>query len=180
MLAPTCSAAHKGEPGEQKRFVCVPGQDAAVYWHPYKLVDEPRMNGRLSCPLVQRRLADLGHSIPEMLPAPTAQLLHVVTLAGERVHEISPATIPSIGLTLERRAMLARDVRGGPWLWIRRQRISLPRAARKTAALRHDGGGFDRGCGATLATAGARNVTTSRLSVRIPIPLSGERLPYSV
>lgn len=108
---------------EQKRYVYVPGQDAAAYWHPYELVDEPPVDGRLARRFVQRRLADLGRENPELLPAATAQVLRAFTSAGEVVHEISPATIPAIGVTLERRALLARDVRGNPLLWIRRQRM---------------------------------------------------------
>jgi hypothetical protein len=111
-------------PDEQKRYAYVPGQDATAYWHPYELV-EPGDDGPSARRFVQRRLADLGRVNPELLPSATAQVLRVFGPAGELVHEISPATIPSIGLTLERRAMLARDVHANPLLWIRRQRMAF-------------------------------------------------------
>ncbi|ALL71387.1 hypothetical protein K788_0001814 (plasmid) [Paraburkholderia caribensis MBA4] len=110
------------EPGEQKRYAYVPGQDATAYWHPYELV-EPGDDGPIARRFIQRRLADLGRVNLELMPAATAQVLRSFGPTGERVHEISPATIPTIGLKLERRAMLARDVRGNPLLWIRRQRM---------------------------------------------------------
>jgi hypothetical protein len=123
---PLGQPTRKGEPDKQKQYVYVPGQDATTHWHPYELVDESGGQvaaGKLSRRFVQRRLADLGRTLPELLPAAAAQTLRRFTAAGESVHEISPATIPSIGLTLERRAMLARDVHGNPLLWIRRQRM---------------------------------------------------------
>jgi hypothetical protein len=57
------------------------------------------------------------------MPIATAQVLRVFTPDGEQVHEINPATIPSIGVMLERRHVLARDVRGNPVLWMQRQRM---------------------------------------------------------
>jgi hypothetical protein len=72
--------------------------------------------------LVQRRMADLSGPQPGLLPAPLAQVLRVFTAAGETIHEIAPTTIPSIGLTFDRRYSLARDIAGNPVLWLRRRR----------------------------------------------------------
>jgi hypothetical protein len=112
-----------GKAGEQKRYAYVPGLEAVPYWHPYELIDEPREGGQITRRFVQRRLADLGRENPELLPPATAHVLRSQGPAGELVHEINPATLPSIGITLERRAMLARDVHGNPLLWIRRLRM---------------------------------------------------------
>jgi hypothetical protein len=65
---------------------------------------------------VQRRLVDLAG--PALTPAPVAEVL----LTGDEVHRIEPATVPSIGIVLERRHRLARDVDGNPVLWSQRQR----------------------------------------------------------
>jgi hypothetical protein len=112
-----------GEPDDRKRFVYVPGQDAAAYWHPYQIEDLPNPEGHLRRRFVQRRLADLNHVHPELLPAPRAEVLRVENSFGQEiVHEIMPATIPSIGIILERRYVLARDLDGNPVLWLQRQR----------------------------------------------------------
>jgi hypothetical protein len=52
-----------------------------------------------------------------------AAVLRAKDAAGnEVVHEIAPTTVPSIGVVLERRYMLAREVDGAPRLWLQRQR----------------------------------------------------------
>ena len=63
---------------------------------------------------VQRRLADLSGTTRRCTPAAAAEVLRVRTAGGEAVHEIEPATVPSIGVVLERRYRLARDVRWQP------------------------------------------------------------------
>lgn len=63
-------------------------------------------------------------------------MLRVHTDGDEVVHQIEPATIPSIGVVLERRHRLARDVRGNPILWMQRQRTPFLRPPSK--ALRFD------------------------------------------
>jgi hypothetical protein len=112
-----------GKPDDRKRFVYVPGRDAVAYWHPYQIEDRPDPEGRLRRRFVQRRLADLTRVHPELLPAPRAEVLRVQNDVGQEiVHEIVPATVPSIGVVVERRYMLARDVGGNPVLWVQRQR----------------------------------------------------------
>jgi len=132
---PLAKARGAGKPGEQKSYLYVPGQDAVPHWHPYELVDDTDAAG-LGRRFVQRRLADLGHVDPELLPPATARLLRSFGPTGEVVHEINPSTIPAIGVTLERRCMLARDVRGNPLLWTRRLR--MPFLAPPGRRLRYD------------------------------------------
>lgn len=120
---PTKAApSRKGGDEDIKRYVYVAGADAAPYWHPYEVDERPDADGRLRRRFVQRRLADLAREAPELTPAPRAAMLRIGDAAAERVHEIEPATVPSIGVELERRYQLARDVRGQPRLWLQRER----------------------------------------------------------
>lgn len=104
---------------EPPSYVYVAGRDAAAHWHPYEVDDRRRF--------VQRRLADLSGAAPSLTPAAVAEVLRVRGPAGETVHEIEPATIPSIGVTLTRRHRLARDTAGNPVLWSQRQRTPFLR-----------------------------------------------------
>lgn len=103
---------------ETPAYVYAAGRDAAAYWHPYEVVDGAQGRRRF----VQRRLADLVGKDPKLTPAAVAEVLRVWTPNGEVVHEIEPATIPSIGVTLTRRHVLARDTAGNPVLWSQRHR----------------------------------------------------------
>lgn len=98
-------------------YVYQPAQGAAAHWHPYEVADTA--DGRR---FVQRRLADLSGPQPELFPEATAEVLRVRTAAGETVHQIQPATVPSIGVVFDRRHMLARDIAGNPVLWSQRRR----------------------------------------------------------
>ncbi|MBJ6613918.1 hypothetical protein [Streptomyces sp. I4(2020)] len=111
-----------GEPGERQWFTYVPGRGQSVYWHPYEIDDVPGADGVPRRRFVQRRMADLARTRPELLPAPSGELLRVRGDTTEVIHEIEPATVPSIGVLLERRYYLARDVLGQPVLWRSRRR----------------------------------------------------------
>jgi hypothetical protein len=113
---------------EPPSYVYAAGQDVAAHWHPYEVDDRRRF--------VQRRLADLSGPDPVLLPAAAAEVLRVRGPGGETVHEIEPATIPSIGVTLTRRHRLARDTSGAPILWSQRQRSPFLRPP--TRATRFD------------------------------------------
>jgi hypothetical protein len=90
-------------------------------WHPY-VVGE--VDGRRR--LVQARLADLTTDPPVLAPEPSARVLVDPTAgAGDPAHQIEPATIPSQGVRLERRWMLARRTDATPILWIQRRRLPL-------------------------------------------------------
>ena len=98
------------------------GREVAPHWHPYEVEERPGPNGSPRRRFVQRRLADLSKPDPQLMPAAMAQVLRVHSGAGETIHEIEPATVPSIGVVLERRYRLARDIDGNPILWSQRQR----------------------------------------------------------
>ena len=125
---PTLSVPdRRAEPTAAPGYQYVPGQDAAPHWHPYEIDELPDAAGELRRRFVQRRLTDLARTHPDLLPSPRADVLRVRTPAGEVVHEIEPATVPAIGVVLQRRHRLARDVDGNPVLWVQRQRAPLLR-----------------------------------------------------
>jgi hypothetical protein len=91
------------------------------HWHPYVVED---VDGRRS--FVQGRAADLSGPVAALMPAPVSDLLidpHGGN--GRPVHHLEPAAIPSDGLRIERRAMLARATTGEPLLWNQRRRQPL-------------------------------------------------------
>lgn len=121
-----------GEPAETPTYAYRPGRNVAPFWHPYEVVDR---DGRRR--FVQRRLADLSGVEPKLTAAAAAEVLRVRTTdGGELIHEIEPATIPSIGVVLQRRHRLARDILGNPVLWSQRQRSPFLRPPSR--ALRFD------------------------------------------
>ena len=102
------------------------------HWHPY-VVDE--VDGRRV--FVQGRAADYSGAIPALMPEPVSDLLRDPAGGGSRpVHHIEPAAIPSNGVRVQRRAMLARATTGEPVLWTQRRR--LPVLAQPALALRFD------------------------------------------
>jgi hypothetical protein len=109
-----------------RAYSYVPAKDTAPYWHPYQIENTDNGHGPRRR-FVQRRMADLSRTEPELLPAPTAEVLRVRTNGHETVHEIEPATMPSIGTHIQRRYKLARDVTGKPLLWIERRRTPVLR-----------------------------------------------------
>ncbi|MFG6194563.1 hypothetical protein [Nonomuraea sp. JJY05] len=86
-------------------------------WHPYpieEIADRRRF--------VQGRAANLSTEHTP-LPEPESDLLRVSDV--HRIHQIEPAAIPTDGVRLERRAMLARRTDGTPLLWTQRRRVPL-------------------------------------------------------
>ncbi|HTP99464.1 MAG TPA: peptidoglycan-binding protein [Casimicrobiaceae bacterium] len=110
-------------PDAAAEFVYRPTSAVPYHWHPYEIaaVDtNPALPGRRR--FVQGRFADLHTDAPSTLrPAPRADVLNVP--AG--IHEIEPATIPTTGLKIEERYILARGTDARPVLWMKRQRLPL-------------------------------------------------------
>ena len=104
------------------------------YWHPYVIDTDDTIDGPRR--FVQGRAADLSGRTPVLLPPPVSDLLadpHGGN--GRPVHQLEPAAIPTDGLRVERRAMLARSTTGEPVLWTQRRRALL---MPPTFALRFD------------------------------------------
>ncbi|MFN2107607.1 MAG: hypothetical protein ACK2UJ_22205 [Candidatus Promineifilaceae bacterium] len=103
-----------------REYVYIPGQGAALFWHPYELQEEEA--GGRPRRLEQRRLLDFTREKPWPLPEPQAKVLQA---EGEGPHFIIPLAVPSNGIEVERRWQLARDMKGRPVLWIQRRRRPL-------------------------------------------------------
>lgn len=111
------------EPGSRQSFSYQAMTPVPPYWHPYVL-DEVGTPVRRR--FVQGRAADLSGPAPVLLPPPTSNLLDDPHRApGDPVHQIEPAAIPSDGVRVERRAILARSTAGDPVLWTQRRRQPL-------------------------------------------------------
>ena len=109
-----------GDAGEAREYAYVPGQGIAPYWNPYTLDDEGAGGPRR---LVQRRLVDLSRQKPAPMPAPKAMVLQPDDEGT--LHQIAPLAVPSNGVEVARRWMLARDMNGEPVLWVQRERSGL-------------------------------------------------------
>jgi hypothetical protein len=102
------------------------------HWHPY-VIDE--VDGRRV--FVQGRAADYSGPSPTLMPEPVSDLLYDRGGGEDRpAHYIEPAAIPSTGVRVQRKAMLARSTTGEPVFWMQRQR--LPLLAMPALALRFD------------------------------------------
>jgi hypothetical protein len=104
----------------EREYAYVPGQGIVPHWHPYTLNDDVEGGPRR---LVQRRLADLTRQKPTPMPAPEAKVLEADP--PDPHHTIAPLAVPSNGIEVVRRWVLARDMNGEPVLWIQRDRRSL-------------------------------------------------------
>ena len=106
------------------------------HWHPYVIEN---IDGRRT--FVQGRFVDysaLGPGeIGNLAPEPVAELLHNQKRADkDPMHQINPAVVPSTGIRLDRRYVLARRSDGAPVLWVQRRR--LPLFSPPTRGLRFD------------------------------------------
>ena len=110
--------AGDARPGHETEYAYVPGQGIAPYWHPYQIDEDG--DARM---LKQRRLPNLTLQKPVPMPPPQALVLQPDIAGG--IHEISPLSIPSNGIMIERRWHLARDMNGFPILWLQRQQSPL-------------------------------------------------------
>ncbi|HSP36147.1 MAG TPA: hypothetical protein VLR26_00150, partial [Frankiaceae bacterium] len=117
-----------GRPG----FAYRPMTRVPPHWHPYVIQD---VDGRRR--FVQGRAADLSGAFAVLMPEAESDLLIDPASGGvSPTHQIEPAAIPSDGLRVERRAMLARATDGSPVLWTQRRR--QPLLAPPTLRLRFD------------------------------------------
>jgi hypothetical protein len=89
---------------------------------------------------VQRRLADLSGPQPQLLPEAAADVLRVHQRpAGEEVHQIQPATVPSIGVVFERKHQLSPRYRRQPGAEVAPATQPIPTPAKPHHALRRVG-----------------------------------------
>ena len=121
-------------------------------WHPYQRVrlGDPQSGGGVVTAATdpgagdgrsggwrQGVLADLTGPHPRHRPGPQSRLIGGPSGAGlGRGHLLAADAIPSSGLLLRRRAMLARDTNGRPVLWV--ERSAAPLAGPPVSHLRFD------------------------------------------
>jgi hypothetical protein len=108
-----------GDATGPRHYAYVPAEGIVPRWHPYVVSDDDGSPRRL----VQQRLVDLSRQRPTLMPAPEAEVLQP-PIPGE-LHAIAPLAVPSNGIEVDRRWMLARDMDGQPVLWLQRQRRPL-------------------------------------------------------
>lgn len=115
------TATPSGDLTKPRDYVYKPAEGIETHWHPYEL-DWGAPGGAA---YIQRGLADYGLQKPKPMPRPNARLLFAGTIEAPELHRISPSVMAGGGQELERRWQLARDINGGPVLWIERHRHIL-------------------------------------------------------
>jgi len=133
-----------------RNFRYLPSTTLPQHWHPYQRVrrDDPAADGGVpddsagagdgrSGSWRQAVLADLTAPVPVPRPGPVSRLIGGPSGSGiGRGHELAAGAIPSSGVRLQRRALLARDTAGRPVLWV--ERSARPLAGPPTSHLRFD------------------------------------------
>jgi hypothetical protein len=136
-----------------RHFRYLPSTTLPNGWHPYQRVrlDDPQPSGgsvvtAASDPGAgdgrsggwrQGVLADLTGLFPRPRPGPVSRLIGGPSGAGiGRGHQLASDAIPSNGVLLRRRVMLARDTAGQPILWV--ERSTAPVAGPPVSHLRFD------------------------------------------
>ena len=134
--AETAAAIAETTRTRTRNFRYLPSTTLPNGWHPYQRVrlDEPQPGGGVvtnlthpgagigrSGPWRQAVLADLTGPFLKHRPGPISRLIGGPSGLGiGRGHELAATAIPSNGVILRRRAMLARDTGGRPVLWVER------------------------------------------------------------
>ncbi len=135
-----------------RSFRYLPSTTLPNGWHPYQRVrvGDPQPSGGLVTAATdpgagdgrsggwrQGVLADLTGPYPRPRPGPRSRLIGGPSGAGiGRGHQLASNAIPSNGVLLRRRAMLARDTAGRPILWV--ERSTAPVSGPPISHLRFD------------------------------------------
>jgi hypothetical protein len=135
-----------------RSFRYLPSTTLPNGWHPYQRVrlGDPQPSGELitaendpgagdgrSGGWRQGVIADLTAPVPRPRSGPVSRLIGGPSGAGlGRGHHLAADAIPSNGVMLRRRAMLARDTAGRPVLWV--ERSAAPVAGPPVSHLRFD------------------------------------------
>ncbi|WP_412537915.1 hypothetical protein R8Z50_18825 [Longispora sp. K20-0274] len=100
-----------------REFRYLPSTTLPDGWHPYQRVDGDGRAGGWR----QAVLADLTGPRPSPRKGPVSRLIGGPSGSGlGRGHDLDGYALPSSGVRLRRRAMLARDTAGRPVLWVER------------------------------------------------------------
>jgi hypothetical protein len=153
LLPDASTAAALGETTRTgtRTFRYLPSTTLPDRWHPYQRIraDDPGPAGSGAAGAAagagdgrsggwrQAVLADLTGPAPQPRPGPVSSLIGGPSGTGiGRGHELAATAIPSNGVRLLRRAMLARDATGRPVLWV--ERSAAPATGPPTSHLRYD------------------------------------------
>jgi hypothetical protein len=139
--ASTAEAAAQTTRTGSREFDYLPSTTLPDHWHPYQRVRAGDPDPGFDVPPAevaaqagdgrsgvwrQGVLADLTGPDPVPRPGPLSRLIGGPSGDGlGRGHEIAATAIPSSGVRLRRRAMLARDTAGRPVLWVERRASPL-------------------------------------------------------
>jgi hypothetical protein len=150
--ADTSTALAQGTRTGTREFRYLPSTTLPDGWHPYQRIrigdptpggavvstaNDPGAGDGRSGGWRQGVLADLTGMYPRPRPGPVSRLIGGPSGAGlGRGHMLASRAIPSNGVMLRRRAMLARDTSGRPVLWV--ERSAAPVAGPPTSHLRFD------------------------------------------
>lgn len=108
----------EGDMTKKRLWRYLPSDPPQRFWHPY-LREADRRD------LTLHGLADLSKTPARPMDYPQAEVLRDRGQGEEKLHALSSGSIPSNGISVERRWLLARDIEGNPLLWIERQRHPL-------------------------------------------------------
>jgi hypothetical protein len=115
----------QADAGVQPSYEYLPSLEVPHFWHPY-VPDTVTVAGQVRRRFVQGRLADLSLDDGGLTPEPTSDLLFDPGSGGRHpIHQLEPAAVPTDGLQIERRYLLARRIDGLPVLWKQRRRVPL-------------------------------------------------------
>ena len=130
-------------------FRYLPSTTLPAHWHAYQRVraGDPAFDPAFDTGLLagdgrsghwrQAVVADLTGPAPVPRPGPVSAMVGGPSGDGiGRGHELDPRAIPSNGVRLQRRALLARDTAGRPVLWV--ERSARPVSGPPTSHLRFD------------------------------------------
>ena len=146
--AGTADAVAQTTRSGSRNFRYLPSTTLPDRWHPYQRVRLADPASDMSTAATgagdgrsgtwrQAVLADLTGPYPKPRPGPLSRLIGGPSGAGlGRGHELAADAIPSNGVRLQRRPMLARDTAGRPVLWV--ERSASPITGPPTSHLRFD------------------------------------------
>jgi hypothetical protein len=129
-----------------RNFRYLPSTTLPAHWHAYQRVrqGDPAFDAAAQTAgdgrsgyWRQAVVADLTGPRPRPRTGPVSRLIGGPSGAGlGRGHDLAPTAIPSNGVRLQRRAMLARDTAGRPVLWV--ERSARPVSGPPVSHLRFD------------------------------------------
>jgi hypothetical protein len=129
-----------------RNFRYLPSTTLPNHWHAYQRVrrGDPAFDAAAATAgdgragyWRQAVVADLTGPEPVARPGPVSRLIGGPSGPGlGRGHDLAPTAIPSNGVRLQRRAMLARDTAGRPVLWV--ERSARPVSGPPVSHLRFD------------------------------------------